>query len=509
MPTLAELMVAHIDGRQRSLESGGARPLEGTDRTIRHKRRVRQGTTAGIAVIAGGALATSGAVALKRAMDQQPAAYYLPEGGGVAVIDVDGPDPSVPKIGIQCGDPAPEPMLANDGFELETKVTEYEEWPYSDYTPLDVLLTVSNTNEEKFPAFMLPTAVVATQDGVVVAVLPVSGLTNRLPFTPGRIVQSEMINIHSWWKNCDGTDSPAAGTYDMYAIATVANSPEIAAISSLPGAGGGAPLQFEGDQWLEPYDWECTHDIVTGVSSSQFVGAAPNRSAACMPMYENVGWDPQERTLLIDYGDGRVSRVFSARLVSEPFEFTINTALVGADEEEEWAAPPTQSSHLQCGIPLEWQDRPEVTKVLSQLTVVSGSLTGPNVGNGAQLTSEFWVDFGPEGVPARSATVSTGERSRVYFTQMRDFRVDERGTWSRSEVIGWGWGTFNDGRDIVIGRAVGPTAVDLDLADVVWCEGEPSRDELQAVAVGDFAVTSEAGTSEGPIISIYLGASID
>lgn len=506
MPTLTEMLVAHIDGRQRSLESGGARPLEGTDRTIRHKRRVRQGTTASIAVIAGGALATSGAVALKRAMDQEPAAYYLPEGGGVAVIDVDGPDPSIPDIGIQCGDPAPEPRLMDDGFELATEVTEDEPW-MSDYQSLTVRLSVTNTNEEQFPSFMLPMSVVATQDGVVVGIMPGGGLNNRLPFTPGRTSQSESNSVGSWWERCDGAGYATAGTYELYAISTVANSPEIAGISILPGAGGGAPVQFDGDQWLEPYDWECAHDIVTGVSSSQFDGGALNRSAACMPMYENVGWDAQERTLNIEYGDGRVSRVFRATLVSEPFEFTIDRAPTLDDDE--WADPPTQSSHLQCGIPLEWQDRPEVTKVLSHLTVVSGGLTGPNVGNGAQLKSEFWLDFGPEGVPARSATVSTGDRSRVYFTERRDYRTDDRGTWSRPEVIGWGWATFNIGRDVSIGRAVGPTVVDLDLEDVSWCGGEPPRGELTAVAVGDFSVVSDAGSIEGPIIGISLGVSTD
>jgi hypothetical protein len=500
-------MVAHIDGRQRSLESGGARPLEGTDRTIRHKRRVRQGTTASIAVIAGGALATSGAVALKRAMEQEPAAYYLPEGGGVAVIDVDGPDPSVPDIGIQCGDPAPEPRLVDDGFELVTEVTEDEPW-MSDYQSLAVRLSVTNTNEEQFPAFMLPMSVVATQNGVVVGIMPGGGLNNRLPFTPGRTSQSESISVGSWWERCDGAGYATAGTYELYAISTVANSPQIAGISSLPGAGGGAPVQFDGDQWLEPYDWECANEIIGGVSSGQVVGGTLNRSAACMPMYENVGWNAQERSLEIEYGDGRVSRVFSAQLVSEPFEFTIDRAPTSGGEDS-WGEQPTQSSHLQCDLPMYWVDQPSATQSLSLLNVFSGELTGPHLGTEAQLAGEMWVEFGPSGVPARSATVSTGDRSRVYFTQMRDYPRDESSVWSRSEVVGWGWLTIADGDPVAVGRAVGPTSVDLEFQDVYWCAGEPPRVDMSVIAVGDFSVTSGAGTIRGAILSIYLGASTD
>lgn len=497
MPSLAQALVAHIDERQRSLETDGVRPLDGTDRIISHKRRVRQGTTAGLALLAGGALATSGVVAAKRAADQEPGTHYLPEGGGLVTMDADGPDPTVPELAYKCDDPAPEPRLADDGFELSLKASDI----YQSGMALNLILVdakVTNMNEEQFPAYVLTSYQVIAQDGVVVGYTEPTPMSNTLPFTPTRTDQPEQVYIWPSWETCTG--GPVEyGDYEVYVVSTVANSPEIAALASLKG-GYGPPVAFVQDRHLIPTDWECSHDVIGGMEATEAFSASPSRKAPCVAgNHPRARWDPNERTITVGYGDNRVSRVFTTTLVSEPLTYTVTD---GSFRTGEYVAPdaPTVDSHSRCEavIPDSNWDSP--------LYVYAGNFTGERLAAGERLDTRVWAEFGPQGIEARSAEVSFPERSRIYFTHLREVRVGDNLIGYEDTVVGWAWVSVDEGRTVVIGRATGPTPVDLTLQGVSWCGGEPPAGALRATVVGPVTVASDAGIHELQAFSIYLGA---
>src|SRR5690606_23942028 len=151
---------------------------------------------------------------------------------------------------------------------------------------------------------------------------------------------------------CDTNTGVVAGDYDVFVISTVANSPEIASLTSLNG-GFGPPAYFDGDTLLQPTDWECSHDIISGVTSGQFASNSPSNEVPCVAgRHPLASWDPNNRTMSVRYGDGRVSRVFETTLISSPIAYTVTEDL-GPWTEDVYADPPTATSHLTCDVVLE------------------------------------------------------------------------------------------------------------------------------------------------------------
>lgn len=504
MASFGEELAIRIGAVQRTLEAESVEPLAGTAQAIRRKRAVRQGTTAGVAAVAAVALAGSGAVAVRRALDAEPAAYYLPPGGGDVSISVDGPDPTLPDIGIECGDPAPEPLLADDGYRLEVTTTDREDPFYDTYSYLEGRAKVTNENEEQFPAFVLHPDVVVVKDGTVVGIVPSQGLDQRIFFTPGRDTLSELFGVWDWVSCGDEAEGERLepGDYEVYIVATVANSPEIAGLSRLSVATYGGTPYFNGDRWLEPLDWECTQGVSYGVDAvAESGGFYGNYAAACLPAHEpKAQWEADRRAITVEYNDGVVRRVFETHLISEPISHRVNEPAESVyPEGEPWTEPPSDPLD-QCGADLGWFEEPSSVDVFSQEVTIA------TLRDKDDLDAWVWPDFGPEGVQSRVARVATAPDARAILTIQGDVYNEELDAWlPTSEIVGVANVTLNGGDDVSVSRALGPASTSINLSDVVWCRRAPYDAQLTITVIGKQTVTSDAGSDAAEVWVITPG----
>jgi hypothetical protein len=505
MVSFGEELASRIGATQRTLEADGARPLEGTAQAIRRKRAIRQGTTAGVAAIAAVAIAGGGTVAARRALDAQPAAYYLPPGGGEVLISVDGPNPTIPDIGIECGDPAPEPVLADDGYRVEVSVAESDDPFYAEYSYFEGTAKVFNENLEEFPAFVMQPDLVVVKDGAVVGVVPSTGLDNRLFFTPGRDMLPELFGA-SHWPACGGTaaddDRLPPGDYEVYVVTTVANSPEIAALSRMSLSTIGGTPWFDEDPWLEPNDWECRHMIADGVEHTAGEGAwYGSSSAACLPAQNpRAQWMPESRSLKLAYSDGIVRRVFETHLVAGPFAHTISEPSDGPfPVYEPWTVPPDAPLE-QCGADLGGPADP------SGVEFVSSDVTVARLRSGEDLEGWMAVPFGPGEVESRVARVITAADAPAIITIQGDVYSEVYGGWlPTSDIVGTASVTINGGDDVTVSRALGPARALVAVENIRWCTEAPIEGVVTLTVLGSQTISSEAGTSSADVYVIRAG----
>jgi len=489
MATLAEVLGTYV--QRLGDTAAGERPLDGTDAAVRRKRGVRRGVTTGASVVGIGILFTGGTVGLGYYESIQPPWYYLPEGGGTVVIAVDGPDPTIPDIGIECGDPAPVAVPAADGFTVEALAPGdggfHQE---SDY--VSSVIRVINDNVEQFPAFVMSPTVVVVQDGVVVSVHNDAAFTERLSFTPGRKAIPQHFQVSSWDACDESLDHVLPpGEYEYYVITTVANSPEIAALSRATDVYGQGPW-FRGDRWLEPTDWECSvHD-----GNGPFSGWSAN-APACLPRVRpEFACDAQARTVTMPYSDGRVTRVFSAQLVSGPFPYT-STGNAWAEEiplAEVSYAPDDPTA--QCGEEIQGDERG------APAHFISTTLNGTSVEETGRTEAEVWVDFGPEAFESRTATLDMPGSSPALLTANDEVT---RGGYNLSVevVVGKARVTVNDGRDITISRATGPANVRLEYDGIEWCDGVVPTGGIGVYVGAPLPVSADDGTRDSQWFHVY------
>ena len=508
MASLGEELAQRINATQRALEADGAEPLEGTAHTIRRKRAIRQGTTAGVAAVAAVAIAGAGTAAVRRALDAQPAAYDLPPGGGIVNISVDGPNPTIPDIGIACGDPAPVPLLEADGFRMELRVRDdenYAQWGY-----LSGTTDIHNDNAEEFPAFVLQPTLVYVKDGIVVGLVPSAGLVNRLFFTPGREELPGEFTTAGWVTCTTGDVDPVYGSedfanldpgdYEVYAVTTVTNTPEIAALSRISVTYGMSP-SFNRDVWLEPNDWECKHQIgwgITDLGSGEPVGSF---AAACAPAQDvKAHWDAETRSLVLPYSDSIVRRVFTTTLVSEPFTYTMPEPEAEFDSGSPvWSEPPTEAEAM-CGSALGWSQEP------SRAELYSDQITMPRLRDNPRIDAIAWLPFGPGGVDSRVATITAPERARAFITYQSDVYNEGLEAWvTTNTVAGYAWITVNDGNAINVSRAIGPASTRVEFEDIEWCQDLPDIGEVSATVVGDLTLRGGSVTETRPVFTIHAG----
>jgi hypothetical protein len=509
MASLGEELALRINATQRTLEADGVAPLEGTAQSIRRKRAIRQGTTAGVAAAAVVAIAGTGTAAVRRALDAQPAAYDLPPGGGIVHIPVDGPNPTVPDIGIACGDPAPQTVLEADGFRMELKLREddpnYAEWGY-----LTGSTNIHNENTEEFPAFVMQPTLVFVKEGAVVGLVPSAGLVNRLFFTPGRDELPGDFTTSEWVTCRTGEYDPVyeegdfhdleAGDYEVYAVTTVANSPEIAALSRISLTYGMAP-SFNRDEWLEPNDWECEHQIGWGIGTAGGGGQVGSFAAACAPAQDvRAQWDAESRSLVLPYSDGIVSRVFTTHLVAEPFTYTVRAAQPEIDTGSPiWSEPPAEAE-VKCGADLGWSE------TSSRAELYSSEITLPRLREDPRIEAIAWLPFGPGGVDARVATVTPPERARAFITYQGSVYNEELDSWvATNTVAGYAWVTVNGGNPINVSRALGPAATSVEFEDIEWCPALPDIGELSATVVGELNLRGGSVAESSRVFTIHPG----
>lgn len=502
MGSLGEELALRIGAVQRSLEEEGAAPLDGTAATIKRKRTARHAATAGIAAVAALAVAGIGTAAVRRSLDAQPAASWLPPGGDVVAIPADGPNPTRVDIGVECGDPAPNPKLEDDGFALEVTMDDADEW-----TGLNVShgrVTVRNDNEEEFPGFILQPDIVYVRDGVVVGVAPGAGLMDRGAFGPNRTALTTDFYM-SDWAECGGEQvALEPGEYQAYIVTTTANSPEIAALSTVSGPWGMLPA-FNQDRWLHPSDWECTHSVGWGIGEGSGSEAGSSFAAACLPSQDPaVAWDPETRSLVLPYTDGSVTRVYATTLISEPVTVTFTDGDDGYWGPEPWDRLPTDADAV-CGADLGYPGEDTVANV----DVLSETLTYPTLRSIPTIDGFVWSDWGP-GWPyrldGRAAQVSFAPRARAYLTYQGSEYVEEYDTWrATATVAGTAWVTVNGGQDLWLHRTDGPTTMPITFEDIEWCPDLPDLGEITAVVVGDVTVRTDAADVTRPVFYIWAG----
>lgn len=504
MGSLGEELALRIGATQRSLEGEGAVPLGGTMALIKRKRAVRQAATAGIAAVTAATVAGIGTATAHRLQDAQPAAYYLPPGDGAAHIPVDRPSPTTPDVGLQCGDPAPEPMPVNDGFRLEVEASPMD-FSGASFAYLSGTATVWNENEEHFPGYVADPHVVFVRDGVVAGLQPSAGVTSRLFFTPGRDNLVTYVQVTPWAACAEDASMSLLepGDYDVYLVSTVMDSPEVAALSGISGSYG-SPPHFDGDTWLEPIDWECLHAISPGLTALGATRQLPNASAACLPAQNpHATWDAESRSIVLPYKGTQVTRVFQSVLVSEPIPFTVeppsDDPLAGFEPTFR-DAPPTDAD-AYCGADLGWS----ADDVVSWAEFHSPTLSAKALREDPRQEAVVWAAFGPRHIEGRTATVTVPERVRVYISRQSDVYSEELDRWLwLNEVIGSGWVTF-DREEYSLSRALGPTAATVDFSEVTWCPGVDHSGEVTVTAVGDITVRGGGVDQTRPMFSIRAG----
>ena len=467
MHDFGDELASRVAASQRAFDAEGARPLGGTADMIRRKRAVRHGATAGLTVVAVGLLATTGAFASQHLRGTAPVtpvdppASATPSPDSIVTIQADGPNPTVPTIGIQCGDPAPRAAVEADGFTLQV----VEAAPSPEQSAAGYLTgsaQVSSSNQPIVPAYALDPEIVVVQNGVVVGVATGSGLTNPVSFAEG---QDQVPN--DWWVGpsvtcADGNLDLAPGKYEFYVVSTVANSPELAAIARATESLG-APVRFTEDQWLEPTDWECTH-LGTSWDEAAYENMPPNGAATCLPANEpQITWDATTRSVVLPYSDDAVGDTFSTSLIAGPFDYEYPANALWSDPEPEFAG-------TACGVEIPWdEDKNSVavhTRPFHEVLRAGG-------GTGEALLSPT---FGPGEVEARSTEVLVPDGGLGVIVEQRDVVNDDGMTTDVTyTVVGHADVTVNGGDQVAVSRATGPVQVEVEIEDVTWCGAEPSE----------------------------------
>ena len=452
-------LTSRVAASQRALEAEGAAPLVGTPDIIRRKRAIRHGATALVAVVVLAVVATTGAFASQHL--SPPPASPVPSVSDEPTITVsvsaEGPNPTIPNLGIACGDPAPVAAPSAGGFDLEVNFDNLNPSAAAEgYVTGSTRVT--STNVPAVPAFALQPDIVVVRDGLVVGVIRSAGLVNSAAFSEGH-----GLLVNDFWVGsslvCEGDARELeAGDYEFYVVNTVAYSPQIAALAPFTGARANG-LWFPEDPWLEPGDWECAHYMTWDGDDA----ALPNTGgpAACLPeLEENVAWDADARAIVLPLEEDSASRVFSTQLIAGPFDFELSAAATEARTDGELIVD-------ACDAVMRWDED------ANSVAVYPRGMDRVLRDGGGSVESLVWPTFGPHGVRARNAQVDVPDQGRaVIIAQQEVVSDDGLSVGARFTVVGHALVTLNGGEEVTVARADGPANVPIDIEEVTWCDGE-------------------------------------
>jgi len=487
MRDLGHELETRIAASQRLLEAQAASPLDGTEHMIRRNRGIRQSAAAGAAVLGIAAIVVAGILTTGASRDVPPATPEPAPSIREISISADGPNPTVPNLGIACGDPAPVAAPSAGGFDLQVTFDNLNPSAAAEGY-IDGSAKVTSKNVPAVPAFALHPAVVVVSDGVVVGVIQSAGLVNPVSFADGRD-----LLVNAFWvgssAECDGDPEGhdlEPGNYQFYVVSTVAYSPTLAALAPYTGTRDSG-LWFPEDPWLEPGDWECSHYVTWDAEATPlpYIGTP----AACLARdKDSVAWDAAARSVALALVDDSGSPEFNTQLIAGPFDYELSAAATAVQTEGEFVVD-------ACDAMMRWDED------ANSVAVYPRGMDRVLRDGGGSVEALVWPTFGPYGVKARSAQVQAPDRGRAVIIAQEELVSDDGSTvGARYIVVGHAVVTLNHGDEVTVTRALGPAHVPVDIEDVTWCAGEaPPGLGIGAVSMTVFPdelVDSQAETSK-------------
>lgn len=230
---LSDFLTSEANALER--EFGGATAPDRTPRSIRRVRAVRHGATAGVSVVAMGAL-VAGGVRLATWDEPEPGVGVGPSPDQVraALINPDGEPQYSPFAYVpECGESSPAIAPTSAGLTLEILGhTQLTLTPEVQYIPIEVRGSVTSTRSDALLASVSGIGFVWTQGGVVVGYSassastrfsvggsPPQALRHDLPGTTMGQVSVEVYRCDSLpdgpWTTVD------SGTYEVYPVVRV------------------------------------------------------------------------------------------------------------------------------------------------------------------------------------------------------------------------------------------------------------------------------------------------
>lgn len=324
---LSDFLTSEADALEREFRDVTA--PDRTPRSIRRVRAVRHGATAGVSVVAMGAL-VAGGVRLATWEQEEPAG--VPGEDGTVTIDtadVSGFDPfaTVPV----CGAPAPAPTGRVEGLEyLGRDNPEVVLNPVARDVSGTVRGTIVNTREDSPTVARSDVGLVWVQDGVVVAISMSPFNTHpQMNYTFDRVISGRSINVYGYLTaetyRCDSPlEGPwvtvEAGAYDVYPVTRIVSSPESVGWAALQGEGSVATPGLGAPFGYYPGSRDCLAQ-----SANMLMYPEPGQE---LPRECQVGPDDptSPNTFTVDYLGRNFPAAFDVTLVGDPLRVTVNTS---------------------------------------------------------------------------------------------------------------------------------------------------------------------------------------
>jgi hypothetical protein len=417
---LSDFLTSEADALEREFRDVTA--TDRTPRSIRRVRAVRHGATAGVSVVAMGAL-VAGGVRLAGWEQEEPAG--VPGEDGIITLDMADPSGFDPLATVPaCGDLAPEVTGEIEGFTYINRGAQTVAMnPITSDRRGTVAGSVQSTRADAPTVSVSDIAFVWVQDGTVVAysVSPYARVP-QLNYGLREVAPGERFNVSgTLWSRTFRCDSPAngpwttvgAGTYEVYPVVRVVGSADVAAWMALDRDGF---VSTPGNNaWSELYPGSpyCVEEIAGRLDGVEYQGE--DGEAAPLPSECSAEPDDPARPNVrdVNYLGSDFPAAVDATLVGEPIEVTVNTSWQEAADRRADASPPHPfPAPLQCGVEV-----PALARDSSdRLTLfVQSDVFPPSTGQAVQvrLNSSYVV----------SPTVATlPEEFEAYFLE----RIDDR-----------------------------------------------------------------------------------
>ncbi|WP_084038756.1 hypothetical protein [Demequina sp. NBRC 110053] len=459
-------------------------------REIRRRRRRSAlgwgaGSALGVGALAVAAVTTAGSLAEPEEAAPTPSASSTAP-IAYATVDLDDAVPYGGWGGLEwlgCGDPAPEPVSRSGGFSAAFEFDIDSELSQDAYGATEVSLgSVAITGSPEVPTGAMVSAplMIFVQDGVVVGFDGGGGSAGWMEISPDWSLDAS----GTWWNYAFSCDASAgflpleAGDYDVYLVAHIAASPQLAALQDLSNQG---LTIADAPHWehLLPGSYEC----------QQYADWQMHEPLLCDPdAHPGTTVDRDAGTITVPYHASLHGADLDVTLVSEPRAVTLgepSNALGSAGSPE----PLADGEVPQCDEVYGWAYSPGLALHWpgDLASLAPGDVIEPAAWPVEGDWSEVTVDLPSEG--------------RIWLFEEAVIDVDEHTSVHAERAVGWADVTATVATTLTVVRYDGPQPWSVRVEDVQWC-GERATSVFSAIMVEPLTITDDAGTREvtGPIV---------